>query len=245
MRKWLITLCSLPLTILAQEPVIDPSQAATDVRPPGIMNTHIYLEPGQLFVREFVIGVDHRITDRFQLGVAFGYRPPRADAPRELDGFEEVAFFSAYMLFPMLNPHATAFLWRMQPAWRFGERRRGLIEAQFFHRRIWFDRTPLEADIGGIQFLADRAERWNIYGLKLLVGGGGPVARIGPNSSLVITGFGGIGYRRKFYRFESWNGVVDLRPIEYLLERGGLGFPSIHLGVRVGVGWFSPRIVDR
>ena len=107
---------------------------------------------------------------------------------------------------------------------------------ELFNRYWWIENKYMEFNnVEGYRFQGMRTEYVEVIGLNLL-GGYESRFRISKNLLFIINYFGGIGYRMKSYSYQTWNGTIGDKPVDYKIEKGILHLPTINTGIKIGIG---------
>ena len=195
----------------------------------------LYINPSQLIFREIMLTYKKRINHKLTIGISLGYRPEKKSQP-EIKGICH-GICGDYKLQNMGNPHYNAITFSLTPELFFW----GLTELSFscdiFNRYWWFDSKYVEYNnVEGYRFKATRTEKVNVLGIKILVNKRHTLFNLSKKVEVLINGYGGIGYRVKFFSFESWNGTINDQEIEYDKTTGIIHLPSVHVGAKIGIG---------
>ncbi|MEZ0607647.1 hypothetical protein ACAW74_03975 [Fibrella sp. WM1] len=206
-------------------------------QPVALPSRKLGIQPLQLLLREAVLSYEWPVGKRMGLQVAVGYRyrNPRASPEMALGTGATVSYESSYML----NPHHQAIKLAAGPVIYLNDKRSMYLQAEYFFRHWWLDNTRIvvNSDRVAYSFDAYRTERINVYGAKVLLGVLGVFGRSVGTRPATYSPYLGVGFRVKTYWYESRQGVVGGKPVDYQLEQGAIALPTLHAGVLVTLGF--------
>ena len=190
--------------------------------------------PFQYLFNDYAFTFEKVYSNRRTLGLTLGFRPSTKNEG-ELITYGMAGNYSFGNYF---NPFYNAFTIGLNSKYYYSKYNNRFIEGNIFYRFWWFDKkncysTNVEEGVwSGI-----RTERQNVYGMKILFG---KTITIRTNIKIkpIIDIYYGVGLRYKTCRFETFNATLEhYYFIPNILEIKSYLSPSIHFGLRVGLGW--------
>ena len=193
----------------------------------------IVTTPFQFIFLDFPISIEKQFK-RHAVGLTFSYRPDTKDE-QEIDS----KLGWSYTHENFLNHLYQAATFGINYKYYYTKSSNFYLDTRLFYRHWWFDNKHASyQNVETARFDGLRTERQNVFGLKLLIGKTFPIetnTRVYP----VIDVYAGLGMRYKYTEFITQNGTVNDTYYEYLHEKDNYWpsiLPSVHLGVRIGIG---------
>lgn len=208
---------------------------------------HIRIQPFQLFVRELSVEYEMPVLKNLSLGIGGAFRVSQSG--KGLEFFENIySELVDYQNLSAVNPTYSGYKLALTPRWYLDEEHAWYLGTELFYRnwskeKSYMDFAGQEA-VDGYSFSGERKENVNVLGFKLLFGTSQYLIGLGNRSEMNVSIFTGIGFRSKSFTYETWDGTVNGKDIDYLKETGKRNVLSLHLGVLVGVGFSSNPPAD-
>jgi hypothetical protein len=201
-------------------------------------NYRITTIPFQYLFNDYSFTFEKVYSNRRTLGLTLGFRPSTKNGG-DLD-FHTMGLMGYYQDQNFWNPLYNAITIGINSKHYFSKYNNRFIEGNIFYRLWWFDNKNCSYNnVEDESWSGIRTERQNVYGLKLLFGNS-IIIRTKIKIKPIIDIYYGVGLRYKTCKFETFNGTFDkLLFLPYNLETKNYWAPSVHLGLRVGLGWKS------
>lgn len=191
--------------------------------------------PTQYLFYDFPLVIEKRF-DRYALGITLAYRVSTENSG-EVDGLS--GLMGDYWYQNFWNPMYNAFTVGVHSKYFLSSEGRWFIEPGLFYRYWWFDnKEVIYNNVEGYSFDGKRSETQQVYAFKILIGSDISIkssTKIKP----VLEWYCGLGFRYKSYLFKTYEGTVNDQFYIYKEDMGNLWNPSIHLGIRLGIGYFK------
>lgn len=201
----------------------------------------VRFQPFQLFVREFSLEYELPLGTKISLGIGAAYRVSQTGEGLGLFRNVYSELFS-YEYLQAVNPIYSGYKFNLTPRLYLDEEHSWYLASEFFYRnwskgRGQAEFLGTEISDGGYTYSGDRKENIDVIGLKVLFGFSYFFMDIGNRTEANVTIFTGIGLRSKTYTYETWDGRVNEKEVDYLKETGSKRMISVHLGVLLGIGF--------
>jgi hypothetical protein len=194
----------------------------------------ISILPTQFVFRDIPITFE-KVFKRHTIGLTIEYKPSTQKSGEinsmsigMLGGYEDQNFVNRIYNAATIGLNSKYYLFKHDKIF---------IDAELFYRLWWFDNRLCSFDnVEGYRFNGTRTERQNVIGLKLL---SGISCKIKLTSKLktLIDLYGGFGIRYHYEEFETYNGTVGDIYYSYKKDIFNYWWPSLQLGVKIGVEW--------
>lgn len=196
----------------------------------------IYVNSTQLLFREIILTYERLKLLKHSYELSIGYRPGKKNPDPDINGLVH-GFGGDYSLQNMGNPFYNAIFCSFGLK-KFSKRNLGsYLGVELFNRYWWVENKYMEFNnVEGYRFQGIRTEYIEVIGLNLLAGHEQRLIRISKNLLFIINYYGGIGYRMKSYSYQTWNGTIGDKPVDYKIEKGILHLPTINAGIKIGIG---------
>ncbi len=192
--------------------------------------------PTQYLFYDFPFIVEKRFH-AMALGATFAYRFSTEDGG-QVNGIS--GLLGDYINQNFWNPMYSAVTLGMHAKYFLGQQKTWFLEPGVFYRYWWFDNKEVQYDnVEGYRFDGTRSETQQVYAFRLLVGSDIAI-RSSSKVKAVMEWYCGLGFRYKTYLFKTYDGTVNDQYYTYKEDVGSVWKPSIHLGIRLGVGYFTP-----
>lgn len=213
--------------------------------------------PSQYLYRDFNITVERKISN-FTIGGTLAYRPaPGGEEYLLLDPTGTGFLITNYRLSPMVNRFQWGYTIGANAKYYFKRLKNTYIEFNPFYRHWGVDNEQITFyadDDLFVGFSGRRTEAMDIYGFKLLAGFSRKW-QDGDELQFLMDCYIGLGWRYKAYLYETRDGYIygyladrlmdryDDNP--YIQETGNYSVPTVHLGIKFGIGWNDRSKVKR
>ncbi len=171
------------------------------------------------------------------MGLSLGFRPSTKNGGNLV--FLPHGLIGGYTLQNFWNPLYNAFTIGLNSKYYFSKFNNDnrFIEGVLYYRFWWFNnKNCTYKNIEDGSWSGVRTERQNVYGLKILLGNTFGFKQ-NRKTNRMIDLYYGIGLRYKRCKFETINGTFDeYLFLPYKLDIENFLLPSLHLGLRFGLG---------
>ena len=200
-------------------------------------NFRITVTPTQFIFCEFPVTFEKTLSNKFSVELTLSYKKDTQKSGEVKSGW--IGLFDYYPNHNLWNELYQAAGINVGSKYYYTKRKNWYMELNFAYKHLWFDNKNAKFDnCEGYRFDGTRTERQNVFGIRALIGHSfcfNTSGKIKP----VIDIYAGVGIRRDFFTFETFNGTVYDRYYEYKKETGAYTTPSFHFGIKTGISIFK------
>jgi hypothetical protein len=199
-------------------------------------NFRITVTPTQFIFCEFPITFEKTLSNKFSVGVTLSYKKDTQENGKvwSWDGLG-----SYYPNLNLWNKLYEAAGINASSKYYYTKCKNWYIELNFSYKHLWFDsKNAVFDNVEGYRFNGTRTERQNVFVIRPLIGYSFCI-NIAGKIKPIIDIYAGIGIRRDFFTFKTFNGTVYETYYEYKKETGTYTTPSFHFGIKTGISIFK------